>query len=129
PTRPAAAGLSDPAHLARFRAEAEAVAAVRHPNVVQVYEVGEHEGRPFMALEYLPGGTLSGRVGRGRRLPPRAAADLVARLAGAVQAAHDQGIIHRDLKPSNVLFAGPDDQADGPKLTDFGLAKRHASDL
>jgi eukaryotic-like serine/threonine-protein kinase len=123
------AELSDPCRLARFRVEAEAVAAVRHPNVVQVYEVGEHEGRPFMALEYLPGGTLSGRVGRGRRLPPRAAADLVARLAEAVQAAHDQGIIHRDLKPSNVLFAGPDGQAAEPKLTDFGLAKRHASDL
>jgi serine/threonine protein kinase len=97
--------------LLRFLAEAEAVAAVVHPHVVQVYEVGQHEGRPYMALEYPPGGTLADLLKRRKetgdhsgRLAPREAADLVARLAQAVQAAHDQGIVHRDLKPANILF-------------------------
>src|SRR5262249_21936220 len=105
-------------------AEAEAMAAVRHPHVVQVFELGEHDGRPFMALEYLPGGTLSDLLAGGRLAPADAAA-LLAKLAGAVQAAHDAGIVHRDLKPDNVLF-GPDGE---PKVTDFGIAKRGQSDL
>src|SRR5262249_28520895 len=105
-------------------AEAEAMAAVRHPHVVQVFELGEHDGRPFMALEYLPGGTLSDLLAGGRLAPADAAA-LLAKLAGAVQAAHDAGIVHRDLKPDNVLF-GLDGE---PKVTDFGIAKRGQSDL
>jgi WD40 repeat protein len=111
-------------HLVRFLVEAEAVASIRHPHVVQVYDFGEYDGRPFMALEYLPGGTLSGRLDRGRLAPADAAA-LVAKLAGAVQAAHDAGIVHRDLKPGNVLF----DDTGEPKITDFGIAKRGQSDL
>jgi WD40 repeat protein len=111
-------------HLVRFLAEAEAVASVQHPHVVQLYDFGDHDGRPFMALEYLPGGSLSDRLGRGR-LAPAAAAALVAKLAGAVQAAHDAGIVHRDLKPGNVLF----DDAGEPKVADFGIAKRGQSDL
>lgn len=106
--------------LIRFLAEAEAVAAVRHPNVVQVYDYGDVGGRPFLALELCPNGTLSDKLRAAVRLPPRVAADLVAKLARAVQAAHDQGIVHRDLKPSNVLF----DSVGEPKVTDFGLAKR-----
>jgi tRNA A-37 threonylcarbamoyl transferase component Bud32 len=106
--------------LIRFLAEAEAVAAVKHPHVVQVYEYGDAHGRPFLAMEYLAGGSLADRLERAGRLQPKAAAELVAALAGAVQAAHGLGIVHRDLKPGNVLYDG----LGAPKVTDFGLAKR-----
>ncbi len=109
-----------PKDLIRFLAEAEAVASIRHPNVVLVFEYGEADGCPFLAMEHLPGGSLADRIRGKGRLAPRIAADLVAKLARAVQAAHDQGIVHRDLKPANVLF----DQQDEPRVTDFGLAKR-----
>ena len=90
--------------LARFRAEAETVAALRHPNVVQIYEVGAHAGRPFMALEYCDGGSLDKKLA-GVPLPPRDAAELAATLARALHAAHALGIVHRDLKPANVLLS------------------------
>jgi hypothetical protein len=106
--------------LIRFRAEAEAVAAVKHPHVVQVYDYGEANGRPFLAMEYLSGGSLSARLEGTGRLDPKAAAELVATLAVAVQAAHDLGIVHRDLKPGNVLH----DERGQPMVADFGLAKR-----
>jgi serine/threonine protein kinase len=119
-------GRGSPQDVSRFLAEAEAIAAIKHPNVVQVFEFGQHAGGPFMVLELLTGGTLSERLRTGGRLAPGAAAELVAKLAGAVQAAHDLGIVHRDLKPGNVLF----DQAGTPKVTDFGLAKKSGgSDL
>jgi hypothetical protein len=115
-----------PEQVARFRTEAEAVAAVRHPNVIQVFETGEHEHSAWIALEYVPGGTLRERL-NGRPLPPREAARLMAGVARGAAAAHERGIVHRDLKPGNVLLAGPDsgDPAGGPvpKVTDFGLAK------
>ena len=108
-----------PKDLIRFLAEAEAVASIKHPHVVQVHEYGEADGRPFLAMECLTGGSLADRLKRVGKLEPRAAAELLARLAQGVQAAHDQGIVHRDLKPGNVLF----DAHDEPKVTDFGLAK------
>jgi WD40 repeat protein/tRNA A-37 threonylcarbamoyl transferase component Bud32 len=107
--------------LIRFLAEAEAIAAVRHPHVVQVFEYGESAGRPFMALEYCGGGTLAGRLKAGA-IPPRESAELLSRIARGVAAAHHLGIVHRDLKPANVFF----DDAGSPKVADFGLAKREA---
>ncbi|HVK12084.1 MAG TPA: serine/threonine-protein kinase, partial [Gemmataceae bacterium] len=112
-----------PQRLIRFLAEAEAAAAVDHPNVVRVYESGFHAGHPYLAMEFLDGGTLADRIKAGGAMAPRAAAAVVGRIARGVQAAHDLGIVHRDLKPSNVLFDG-----DGvPKVADFGLAKRGSS--
>jgi tetratricopeptide (TPR) repeat protein len=114
---------ADAKELARFRAEAEAVAKFTHPHIVQIFDVGTLEGMPYCALELLTGGSLDEQL-RGQPQPPRQAATLLVPVAQAVQAAHDQGILHRDLKPSNILLT-----ADGtPKLTDFGLAKRLEDD-
>jgi WD40 repeat protein len=104
---------------ARFRAEAEAVARLRHPHIVQIHAVGEQDGRPYFALEYVEGGTLADQLD-GTPLPARRAAELLEALARATHYAHTQGIVHRDLKPANVLLT-----ADGtPKVADFGLAKQ-----
>jgi serine/threonine-protein kinase len=108
-----------PVALARFRNEAEALARLRHPNIVHVYAVGEQQGRPYFTLEYVDGGSLARRLD-GTPLPPRAAAGLVETLARAVHAAHEAGVIHRDLKPANVLLT----TAGEPRIADFGLAKR-----
>jgi serine/threonine protein kinase len=114
-----AGGHAGAEHRKRFRVEAEAVARLQHPNIVQIYEVGEHEGRPFFSLEFCAGGGLD-RTLKGALLPPGDAAWLVETLARAVHAAHEQHVVHRDLKPAHVLLT-----ADGtPKITDFGLAKR-----
>jgi WD40 repeat protein len=109
---------------ARFLAEADALARLSHPNIVQIYEVGENDGVPFLALEFMAGGSLARQLG-GVPMQPRSAAALVEKLAGAVHYAHQQGIIHRDLKPANVMLA-----ADGtPKIIDFGLAKQDRPEL
>jgi hypothetical protein len=111
--------LASPQELGRFRREAEAVARLQHPNIVQVYEVGEYGGRPFFSLEFVNGGTLATYLGK--RLPgPKQAAALVRKLARAMHAVHECSVVHRDLKPANVLLT-----ANGaPKITDFGLAKK-----
>jgi serine/threonine protein kinase len=114
---------ADPREAARLRGEAMALARIGHPNIIQIYEVGETGGRPFLALEFAPGGSLEARL-RGGPQPPREAAALLETLARAIHAAHRAGVVHRDLKPANVLFA-----ADGtPKIADFGLAKRQGAD-
>src|SRR5205807_742852 len=92
-----------PDQLARFRTEAEAVARLQHPNIVQIYEVGEQDGLPFFSLEFVGGGSLDQKLG-GNPQDPRAAAKLVGTLAGAMDKAHQAGIIHRDLKPANILL-------------------------
>src|SRR5262245_39836033 len=132
-----------PDQLARFRAEAQAVARLQHPNIVQIHEVGEQDGRPYFALEYVDGGSLSRKLA-GTPLPARQAAQLVETLARAMHHAHLQGIVHRDLKPANVLLApasgagaltlGSPETAGGswvkwmPKITDFGLARQMDDD-
>jgi WD40 repeat protein len=131
-----AGALAGEQEISRFRAEAEALARLQHPNIVQVHEVGEQGGLPYFSLEFCAGGDLARKLG-GAPLPAGEAAELVETLARAVHAAHQAGIVHRDLKPANVLLvprqptvgdAGP---AAGPgvkdfllKITNFGLAKR-----
>ena len=131
-----------PAERERFRREAQAVAALQHPNIVQIYDVGEAEGRPYLAFEYVGGGTLADFLD-GQPWPAKPAADLVEALARAIYVAHLQGIVHRDLKPANVLLQNteggtrqidrksedplyriPSTALRVPKITDFGLAKR-----
>jgi WD40 repeat protein len=129
---------ASPAEQARFRAEAEAVARLHHPNIVQVHEVGEHRGLPFFSLEYCPGGSIAQRL-NGTPLEPARAAELVEVLARAVQHAHENGVVHRDLKPANILLSfsrDPEGSAAAalpsgsrlneaiPKIADFGLARR-----
>jgi serine/threonine protein kinase len=128
----------DPQELARFQAEAEAVARLHHPNIVQIYEVGEQDGSPYLALEFVTGGTLRARLD-GRPQPIRAAVQLVQQIARAVHVAHQRGIVHRDLKPANILLQ-PTPAADNrhwasagaieadqeygvPKVADFGVAE------
>jgi serine/threonine-protein kinase len=139
-----AAGHPNPVEQARFRAEAEAVARLAHPNIVQIHEIGETDGRPFFALEYVAGGSLADRLA-GKSIPPRDAARLVATLANAMHLAHSRNLVHRDLKPANILLSGVRGQESGvrgqesvassltpdscsltpvPKITDFGLVRQ-----
>jgi tetratricopeptide (TPR) repeat protein len=109
--------------MSRFRREAEAVAALQHPNIVQIYEIGEHEGQPHIALQFLPGGNLAQLID-GTPQPPREAARMVETLAQAMSAAHQRGVVHRDLKPLNILLT----REGTPKISDFGLAKHLDAD-
>jgi serine/threonine-protein kinase len=111
--------LASTADLVRFRSEAEAAARLDHPGIVSIYEVGERHGHPFYSLQFIEGTTLSRRLASGP-LAARDAAGILAKVADAVQAAHEGGVLHRDLKPSNILI----DALGEPHVTDFGLAKR-----
>jgi formylglycine-generating enzyme required for sulfatase activity len=114
----------------RFLAEARAVAALQHPHIVQVHEIGEHGGLPFFTLEFVPGGSLAARLA-GQPQQPADAARLVEVLARAMHHAHRAGIVHRDLKPANVLILeGPETPLGRctAKITDFGLAKLEGGD-
>jgi serine/threonine protein kinase/WD40 repeat protein len=140
-----AGAFADPDQVGRFRAEAEAIARLHHSHIVQIYEIGDYEGYPFFALEYLEGGSLR-YFCDGKPQPPAWAAWIVQKLAQAMAYAHQQGIIHRDLKPANILLTQDDglrlaeekirsslrrelstkmelQPALSPKITDFGLAK------
>jgi WD40 repeat protein/serine/threonine protein kinase len=136
-----AGGHAGEADLARFRTEAEAVARLQHPHVVQIYEVGQYQGLPYFSLKFCAGGSLDRKLA-GTPLPPAEAARLVQTLAGAMEAAHRAGVVHRDLKPANILLTFSSRSQTGvgraapaplserplndhtPKITDFGLAKK-----
>ncbi|MCS5582606.1 MAG: serine/threonine-protein kinase, partial [Pseudomonadales bacterium] len=109
--------------MQRFQTEAEAVARLQHPNIVQIYEVGEHEGKPYIALEFADSGSLD-KVLTGKPQNAEESAQLIETLARAIEVAHQQAIIHRDLKPANILLT----EEGEPKITDFGLAKRMDED-
>jgi serine/threonine protein kinase len=143
------AALASPEERARFQIEAEAAARMRHPNIVAIYDIGEHAGRPYFAMELIEGGSLDKQL-VGQSLPARQTAELIYSVALAVQHAHAQKVVHRDLKPANILLhkeqseSTPAELGAGkpaadsasilqassfvPKITDFGLAKRLDSD-
>ncbi|HLQ60638.1 MAG TPA: serine/threonine-protein kinase, partial [Candidatus Acidoferrales bacterium] len=109
----------DPDAVARFRREAQAIARMRHPNILNVFDFGEFEGTPYMVVEYVPGGSLAERVRRQGAPEAGQAIKLLRGIAEGLDYAHSQGVIHRDVKPGNVLLA----RDDSPVLADFGLAK------
>jgi serine/threonine-protein kinase len=108
----------DPDTTSRFRHEAQAIAQMRHPNILNVYDFGEHEGMPYMIVEYVPGGSLANRLGQGP-LDPGAALRYLRGIAAGLDYAHGLGIVHRDVKPANILL----EKDDTPVLADFGLVK------
>src|SRR5438105_1171700 len=107
------------ADRARFEREARAAAALNHPNVTRLYDYGEVAGRPYMAFEYLGGGTLEDRLPPGRPLRDDETEAIAVQMAAGLAHAHAQGLVHRDLKPANILF----DDEDRPKIADFGIAR------
>ena len=116
---------SDARYVERFRREARSAAAVRHPNIIEIHAIGEAEGYPFIAMEFIDGETLRARLEREGRLEPQRAMDFLKQTASALERAHEAGILHRDIKPSNILI----DAHGLVKVADFGLAKREHGDV
>ena len=115
---------SDEEFVERFKREAQSAAALAHPNIVSIYDRGEAEdGTYYIAMEYLPGGTLKDRILRSGALPPKTAAAVALQIAEALKAAHQRGVIHRDIKPHNILITESGDI----KVTDFGIARAASS--
>jgi eukaryotic-like serine/threonine-protein kinase len=116
--------LAADADRERFEREARAAAALAHPNIVQLFDYGEDRGRPYMVLEYLPGGTLADRLPEGAPLPDDVTRVFASEVAAGLAHAHLQGVVHRDLKPGNVLF----DSEERAKVGDFGIARIQGTD-
>ena len=117
------ATVDDPRYVERFFREARAAAALRHPNICPVYDVGDTDGTRYIAMAYIPGESLASLVGPGKPMPEREAASVIRKLALALATAHRNGIVHRDLKPGNVMM----DEHGEPVIMDFGLARHFDS--